>query len=189
MKPRAYTLIEIGVVVGIIAIIVAILFPVFATVRENGRMAKCISNLHQWGTAIQMYRDDWGGVDPEPGRRFRSLYEIGLPPVTEEFRFIEAYSLSSPGVRYCPSARLWAPDQKATYQSLYLADVELSSELLEAFEKRGAEMPMLACWQHNSEPEVSRNPTWAVLRVLILRLNQRVEVRRMPQQMGSSYEW
>ncbi|MBM3494737.1 MAG: prepilin-type N-terminal cleavage/methylation domain-containing protein, partial [Armatimonadetes bacterium] len=37
MRPRGYTLIEILVVVGIIAIIVAILFPVFATVRENGR--------------------------------------------------------------------------------------------------------------------------------------------------------
>ncbi|NLH98128.1 MAG: prepilin-type N-terminal cleavage/methylation domain-containing protein [Chthonomonadales bacterium] len=189
MKRRGYTLVEVLVVVGIIAIIVAIIFPVFATVRENGRMAKCISNLHQWGTAIQMYRDDWGGIDPEPGRRFSSLYEIGLPPVSEQFRFIEAYGLSSPGVRYCPSARLVGPDSRASYEALYLADVSLSAELLDAFEKRGGEMPMLACWQHNSEPEVSRNPTWAVLRVLILRLNQKVEVRQMPQQTGSSWTW
>ncbi len=47
MNPRAYTLIEVLVVVGIIAIIVAILFPVFATVRENGRMARRISNQHR----------------------------------------------------------------------------------------------------------------------------------------------
>ncbi|MBM3495053.1 MAG: prepilin-type N-terminal cleavage/methylation domain-containing protein [Armatimonadetes bacterium] len=184
MNRRGYTLIEILVVVGIIAIIVAILFPVFATVRENGRMAKCTSNLHQWGTAIQMYRDDWGGIDPEPGRRFRSLYEIGLPPVSEEYRFMAAYGLDAPGILHCPSSR-----GGSAYNALYLADMDLSSELLDAFEKRGGEMPMMACWQHNSEPKPSKNPTWAILRVIVLRLNQSVTVRWMPQQRGSSWTW
>jgi prepilin-type N-terminal cleavage/methylation domain-containing protein/prepilin-type processing-associated H-X9-DG protein len=55
---RAFTLIELLVVIAIIALIAAILFPVFAQVREKSRQASCASNLKQLGLALAMYAQD-----------------------------------------------------------------------------------------------------------------------------------
>lgn len=54
-----FTLIELLVVVAIIAIIAAILFPVFARARETARQAQCSSNLRQIGMAVSNYASDW----------------------------------------------------------------------------------------------------------------------------------
>nr|WP_309690984.1 DUF1559 domain-containing protein [Armatimonas sp.] len=56
---RAFTLIELLVVIAIIAILAAILFPVFAQARENGRKASCLSNQKQIATGILMYTQDY----------------------------------------------------------------------------------------------------------------------------------
>ncbi|HEX2999380.1 MAG TPA: DUF1559 domain-containing protein [Armatimonadota bacterium] len=57
--PKGFTLIELLVVIAIIAILAAILFPVFARARENARKATCMSNLKQLGTAFTMYAQDY----------------------------------------------------------------------------------------------------------------------------------
>ena len=59
-----FTLIEILVVIAIIGILSAILFPVFSSVRESGRMAVCSSNLKQIGVAIRLYANDNRGFYP-----------------------------------------------------------------------------------------------------------------------------
>lgn len=63
---RAFTLIELLVVIAIIAILAAILFPVFAQAREKARQSSCASNLRQWGTAAQMYTQDFDGMFTPP---------------------------------------------------------------------------------------------------------------------------
>jgi prepilin-type N-terminal cleavage/methylation domain-containing protein/prepilin-type processing-associated H-X9-DG protein len=61
---RGFTLIELLVAVAILAVLAAVLFPVFATVRERGRRTVCQSNLKQIALAMQQYVQDNGGVYP-----------------------------------------------------------------------------------------------------------------------------
>src|SRR5580658_8422908 len=56
---RGFTLIELLVVIAIIAILAAILFPVFSRARENARRASCQSNLHQLGLGEIQYTQDY----------------------------------------------------------------------------------------------------------------------------------
>ena len=61
-KRAGFTLIELLVVIAVIAIIAAILFPVFAQVREKGRQTACASNLKQLAAALAMYAAIWSKV-------------------------------------------------------------------------------------------------------------------------------
>jgi prepilin-type N-terminal cleavage/methylation domain-containing protein/prepilin-type processing-associated H-X9-DG protein len=61
---RGFTLIELLVVIAIIAILAAILFPVFARAREKARQTSCLSNLKQIGLAFMMYVQDYDEMMP-----------------------------------------------------------------------------------------------------------------------------
>ncbi len=61
---RGFTLIELLVVIAIIAILAAILFPVFARAREKARQTSCLSNLKQIATATLMYAQDYDETFP-----------------------------------------------------------------------------------------------------------------------------
>jgi prepilin-type N-terminal cleavage/methylation domain-containing protein/prepilin-type processing-associated H-X9-DG protein len=63
-KKRGFTLIELLVVIAIIAILAAILFPVFAKAREKARQASCLSNTKQMGLAIMQYVQDYDEAYP-----------------------------------------------------------------------------------------------------------------------------
>ena len=61
---NGFTLIELLVVIGIIAILAAILFPVFAKAKEAAKRAACLAHLRQVGIALKMYQDEWNGAYP-----------------------------------------------------------------------------------------------------------------------------
>ena len=58
---KGFTLIELLVVIAIIAILAAILFPVFLSAKKRAMDVKCMSNLRQIGTAFRSYNSDWNG--------------------------------------------------------------------------------------------------------------------------------
>ncbi|MGD8239412.1 MAG: prepilin-type N-terminal cleavage/methylation domain-containing protein, partial [Armatimonadota bacterium] len=64
MRRDGFTLIELLVVIAIIAILAAILFPVFAKAREKARQTSCLSNIKQLGLACQAYSTDWNEEFP-----------------------------------------------------------------------------------------------------------------------------
>lgn len=80
---KGFTLIELLVVIAIIAILAAILFPVFARARENARKSTCQNNLKQIGTAIMQYTQDYDekvpccrmgdGPNPLDGNKIQTL--------------------------------------------------------------------------------------------------------------------
>ena len=64
MNKRGFTLIELLVVIAIIAILAAILFPVFAKAREKARQSSCLSNVKQLGLAFLQYAEDYDETTP-----------------------------------------------------------------------------------------------------------------------------
>lgn len=61
---KGFTLIELLVVIAIIAILAAILFPVFGRAKENGRRVSCVGNMRSISQALNMYADDYVGYIP-----------------------------------------------------------------------------------------------------------------------------
>ncbi|MGC4046360.1 MAG: DUF1559 domain-containing protein [Armatimonas sp.] len=64
-RATGFTLVELLVVIAIIAIMAAMLFPVFAQAREKGRRTVCLSSARQLGTALLMYAQDWDEQFPQ----------------------------------------------------------------------------------------------------------------------------
>jgi len=67
LQRRAFSLVEILVVLGIIALLAAIALPVFNSVRRRGYQTTCASNLHQLGLAVNQYTQDYDGLFPRGG--------------------------------------------------------------------------------------------------------------------------
>jgi prepilin-type N-terminal cleavage/methylation domain-containing protein len=112
-RSSGFTLIELLVVIAIIAILAAILFPVFAQARVKARQATSLSNLRQLGMALALYRTDYDGVNA----RHRFCPDLASDPLCT----------TAPGPTFTGPAEVWwapydnsvAPDSPGPYPSFH----------------------------------------------------------------------
>jgi len=112
---HGFTLIELLVVIAIIAILAAILFPVFAAARDKARSTHCLSNEKQLAQAFMSYADDWDdalprtwtptGGPPKPANA-TSNYLLGLPWGQRDWAVDTFKYVGSEGIYRCPSKDL-----------------------------------------------------------------------------------
>jgi len=101
VRRRAFTLIELLVVIAIIAILAAILFPVFAQARESARRTMCLSNTKQIGSAMQMYVQDYDETTPSV------IHYSGHNDDPDFWVIIQPY-VKNVQMFYCPDRTEWA---------------------------------------------------------------------------------
>ena len=98
IKNKGFTLIEFLVALAIIAVLAALLFPVFAQARRQSRTVNCISNLRQIGLALKMYQQDW---DRMPTESFVDSIKF---PMWKGKDPLQPYTKNS-AIYHCPEAR------------------------------------------------------------------------------------
>ncbi|MFH1855114.1 MAG: DUF1559 domain-containing protein [bacterium] len=95
---KGFTLIELLVVIAIIAILAAILFPVFAKAREKARQTSCLSNVKQLALGMIMYVQDYDETFPTSGVwGVDPIWPHQIQPYVKNWQLYK-----------CPSASLWA---------------------------------------------------------------------------------
>ena len=107
MHRKAFTLIELLVVIAIIAILAAILFPVFATAREKARQSTCTNNLKQLGIGLLQYVSDYDDTFPISGYSVPSTGSMGWRQMIYPY-------VKSTGVYACPDNTYTGTDAVTT---------------------------------------------------------------------------
>lgn len=97
---RAFTLIELLVVIAIIAILAAILFPIFAKAKENARRTNCIGNFRSIHQALNMYADNNNGFMPMPPQAYGGDYAVQDRGLASMWNYVR-----NSKVFLCPNAK------------------------------------------------------------------------------------
>jgi prepilin-type N-terminal cleavage/methylation domain-containing protein/prepilin-type processing-associated H-X9-DG protein len=125
MRRRGFTLIELLVVIAIIAILAALLFPIFAAARERARASSCAGNLKQIGAGILLYLDDWEDNFPVSYPTSQGQW---FPLQTQIERYLQK---RGQGIWLCPSdpflelpnwEKVWEHDFPKAIYSSYIED-------------------------------------------------------------------
>ena len=114
---RGFTLIELLVVIAIIAILAAILFPVYSRVKERAKITNCVTNLRQIGMAFQQYFDDYDGRMVSGCGPVNGVYPTWDGPVLVWAKRILGYTRSQQ-LMACPSG---------PYKWTYAINVQLTN--------------------------------------------------------------
>src|SRR4028119_1811563 len=101
MKHRAFTLVELLIVVAILAVLTGVMYPMFARARENARRASCQSNLKQIGLGVMQYVRDYDEMMPLV-RSTGAGTAIGPAPTFGWADALQPY-LKSISIYHCPS--------------------------------------------------------------------------------------
>jgi prepilin-type processing-associated H-X9-DG protein/prepilin-type N-terminal cleavage/methylation domain-containing protein len=131
MNRRAFSLIELLVVVSIVGLLAAMLMPGLRQARESARSAKCAGNLRQLGFAVAMYLDDYGRSFPYfenvPGGRlwyfgWETPYNPGGAPGTRQLDLTRAklypYFQHKHGIEICPSYDYRSPKWRQKFETV-----------------------------------------------------------------------
>ena len=124
---RGFTLIELLVVIAIIAILAAILFPVFQKVRENARRTSCASNMKQIALAWIQYSQDYDETTVSPYRYGYVIYSGTAPNYTYSNAldsYLKRAQVGSSNVWVCPDQNTLPPATFATPSNAYLSFVK-----------------------------------------------------------------
>jgi prepilin-type N-terminal cleavage/methylation domain-containing protein len=146
---KGFTLIELLVVIAIIAILAAILFPVFARARENARRASCQSNLKQIGLGVLQYIQDYD--ERYPAARWGSGPSWDAPR-NVWFGQVHPYTKSLQ-IMQCPSDTATEPaatGPMVTRSSMFT--VATFIRMPSIFAPCVGSKPATTCWQQTAEP-------------------------------------
>jgi prepilin-type N-terminal cleavage/methylation domain-containing protein len=118
-KRRGFTLIELLVVIAIIAILAAILFPVFAQAREQARKTQCLAHAKQIGIGLAMYRQDWDGRGPFGGWpvTWSGAFNVHSPQSKyhEDWQFTLQPYVKNAAMFRCPSDKIAYNERPISY--------------------------------------------------------------------------
>ena len=168
---RGFTLIELLVVIAIIAILAAILFPVFAQAREKARSTACLSNCKQMALAFQMYQQDYDGNYTWQGPLLgNDVGDFGKPGAAPNWIMQLMPYTKNKAIFVCPSSQPsnYSPKDPWGPVTEFSASSYLMNGCFNAVSESAIEQPadkiMGSCWTYTSKGAFTRpgnqDPRW-----------------------------